>query len=174
MTRKIQFAIALFPVLALVGCKSQGNPYEQFVEPSETRSQAILDRQVQQGARHDAQLYDMHFDGTALNSLGVTKLTNMLATLTPNSPLTVYLRMTDTKEAPLADRRAALQQFFVDAGLRPTEYAFVDGVNPNVVVRADRAIDATFRIRAGNDTPGGQDSQQIALPPTVNNQGGNY
>ena len=97
-------------LLIVAGCNSQSQqPYESantfFAEENEARlPRQVAEQQATIGAQADPTLYACHFDGTALNDLGRTKLDMILAQGGP----TVYV---DTPRDSAQAHRAAVNAY---------------------------------------------------------------
>lgn len=122
-------------VLVLAGCANPlaSNPELDFAPDDQPRSlQVTLNAQAANGARNDAMLYPHHFDGAALNSLGVQKLDLMLrAQDHREAPLVVYVNAPE-KDRLTAARRQTVQGYLADRGLQASAYRVDLGVNPMV------------------------------------------
>lgn len=86
------------------------------------------------GARHDGMLYDYHFDGDHLNSLGEKKLAAMLKANDHAFPVIVYMNFPE--ESRLKPREAAVTTYLVDSGLQDHQLRFEVGPNPNATSSA--------------------------------------
>lgn len=137
-----RFVIAVAAAAVVVaassgGCK-EAHVHEAFfpqLHPSRTSQTLAL--QAARGARLDATLYPIHFDGPALNSLGQFKLDLMLEDTAGTGPLTVYLGVPDLG---LDQRREAVERYLAAAGLQPEQIALVNGANPLVTHLASDSI----------------------------------
>src|ERR1017187_6502397 len=69
----------------------------------------FLEAQTVAGARHDAMLFDCHFNGDQLNSLGRQKLALMSQVGENGFPVVVYLAT--TSPTPSEARGAAIRRF---------------------------------------------------------------
>jgi hypothetical protein len=125
----MRFLIVVTVVAASSGGCKEAHVHEAFF-PSLNESQArhALVAQAARGARVDATLYAMHFDGPSLNSLGQAKLNLMLEGGEGDSAIVVYLGMA---EAEIAERRAAVEAYLAGTGLATSQFKTVAGVNPS-------------------------------------------
>jgi hypothetical protein len=85
--------------------------------------------QAAAGARHDGMLYENHFDGDVLNSLGESKLSLMLKDNDHAFPVVVYMNVPD--DAHLKARENAVATWLIDSGLQDHQVKFEMGPNPN-------------------------------------------
>jgi hypothetical protein len=91
----------------------------------------ILNAQAARGARADATLYRHHFEGTALNALGRSKLDLMLEDNSTAFPMTVYLDMAG--ESSAEGRTEAVREYLVAAGLTASQVKTELGPNPGTL-----------------------------------------
>ena len=88
----------------------------------------MMNAQAVVGARKDATLYDAHFDGTQLNSLGREKLSLMLHREPADRPQSIYVDLPDAD--PLsAERRKSLEQYLEEAGIDVASVEIKPGPN---------------------------------------------
>lgn len=134
---------------------------EAFAPDSDTRAvREVNAAQAAAGARQDATLYAVHFDGAGLNALGRHKLDLMLADETPAEPLVVYLDLPADTAAPAAQKNhQSVVAYLKDRGLQDSQIALVDGPNPRVSSSAADAMTNLHTLEAGNQnaqsgTPG--------------------
>lgn len=130
-------AAAAAVTLSSGGCKEAHVREAFFPELHESRTNQALAAQTTRGARVDATLYPIHFDGAALNSLGQAKLDLMLEDGAGTGPITVYLGV---PELGMDQRRAAVEQYLNSTGLQPEQVALVNGPNPLVSHLASDSI----------------------------------
>jgi hypothetical protein len=119
------------------GCKEAHVHEAFFPNLHESRMNQALAAQTARGARVDATLYPIHFDGAALNSLGQAKLDLMLEDGAGTGPITVYLGV---PELGIDQRRTAVERYLTAAGLQPEQVALVVGANPFVTHLASDSI----------------------------------
>ena len=129
--------LAALTLILLAGCESaRENKRKQaendaFLPEDNTRAyRRFVLAQEAVGARHDGMLYNYHFDGHQLNSLGEHKLTAMLNDNDHAFPVVVYL---NCPESALMDKRKhAVATYFLDSGLEDQQFRFEVGPNPHV------------------------------------------
>ncbi len=144
MNKTTKIALLIAVGIILVGCNSNKEKTaweDPFFPPDKVRppSKVIQDRQAAVGAAADAMLFDIHFDGAELNSLGQQKLSLMVQGKRPTVPLKVYLNM--PKDAD-AGRQASVEKALEVAGLPKEQYAVAFGPNPAVLMPAEAGIRA--------------------------------
>lgn len=116
--------------------------------------------QAASGARADATLYAMHFDGNALNTLGREKLTRMLADDDAHRPLVAYV------SADHEARRLAVAQFLKDQGLSDEQIQVLPGANPgsyNPTAPSISRYSRTESAPAETDAPAAANTQAAAV-----------
>jgi hypothetical protein len=130
--------LAAISLLLLAGCENAKHNMEKnaandaFLAEDEARSyRKFAIAQEAAGARHDGMLYDYHFDGSRLNSLGERKLSVMLRDNDHAFPVVIYLNSTDEPRAKA--RREAVATYMMDCGLESAQVRFEAGPNPNAV-----------------------------------------
>ncbi len=130
-------------LLALGGCQNENKPNGGFRDvmkeardrdnfPPEDDSRPyrrFVIAQVAAGARHDGMLYDYHFDGAQLNSLGEQKLSMMLKDNDHAFPVVVYMNLIEDGNEKA--RENAVATYLIDSGLQDQQVKFVAGPNPN-------------------------------------------
>ena len=122
-------------LLVMSGCESNGHatkkrPDDSFLPEDDTRSyRRFAIAQEAAGARHDGMLYEYHFDGDRLNSLGEHKLAAMLKDNEHAFPVMVYLNFPEAEHQKL--RQEAVSIFLLDCGLKDTQMQFAQGPNPH-------------------------------------------
>ena len=97
------------------------------------------------GAVGDATLYDQHFDGAELNSLGRSKVALMLEAAPKNEPLTIYVPTIGSDERIQA-RLTAVQNFWKSSQYAAVEMQTKQGVNPNTATPAGTGLAALRRL----------------------------
>ena len=148
-------------LLLSVGCESDRSSMNEFFPQDNRATHAFADAHAQAGARNDATLQPMHFNGAELNSLGREKLDLMTADYDGRSTTTVYLnfRETDGLEA----RRETVLTHLRERGVEEGSVKFVGGPNPNAVspaaghmARLERTEGDATSISSGSaeSTPG--------------------
>jgi hypothetical protein len=133
--------LAILAAVATVssgGCKEAHVREAFFPDLNESQTRRVLAVQTSRGARMDATLYPMHFDGSALNSLGQAKLDLMMEDSAGTGPITVYLGGADDPVAQ--QRRGAVEQYLAASGLQPEQYATIAGANPHATHPASESL----------------------------------
>ena len=113
-----------------VGCQQQVvvNHSEVFVPDDQpTAMSRLIDAQVARGARNDATLYEVQFDGPKLNSLGMAKLDAMLKDDTA-LPLNLWLATAEDDSIPA--RKVSVTTYLKDKGVPSDQIQFASGGNP--------------------------------------------
>ena len=179
MTKTIlKAALALGPALfAAQGCNYASHDLDPTVkgffdeDSAEARkSTQFADAQAASGARAEGMLYDLHFDGPRLNSLGEKKLSLMLEDDDGIDPMVVYLDLNE-KDARAPHRRDAIAVFLRDKGLRDDQVMVVYGDNPAARTPAARHIVRQPRTESGENITGNEGSVGGS---TSNSAGGFY
>ena len=136
-------AAAVLGLVLCAGCSHDPEPKAQFrnvVKENQERDafppeddtrpyRRFMIAQAAAGARHDGMLYEYHFDGDVLNSLGQSKLSLMLKDNDRAFPVVVYMNVTD--DGHVKARETAVATFLVDSGLKDHQVRFETGPNPN-------------------------------------------
>lgn len=154
--------LPLLAACALAACGPAGCNYDSpdldpslagyFGDEDAGRTQSALDVQAAAGARADATLYALHFDGPRLNSLGENKLSLMLRDDDAADPLTVYLKV-DEKSKSAPRQREAVTTFLKDKGLKDAQIEVVYGDNPASRTPAGPLLDRMHKTESGGPTP---------------------
>jgi hypothetical protein len=166
----ISLATAAVVVFA-VGCASDKKKHaEAYQDPffpprgATPATKTMLQKEFAIAAVEDGMLFDVHFDGAELNSLGTQKLSAMIAGKPKHSPLKVYLNLpkdgTDN-----AARQANVEEVLKADGMEPAMYALAIGPNPGAMRPAAagvRALDLQ-RSTSGDATASGESTN---LPVT--------
>lgn len=137
-TSPLLLTAALMLLFAGAGCQSDptgGHGDEFFLGETGGRSvNQFTQAQAASGARKDATLRAVHFDGDRLNSLGREKLDLMLATdnaasAQPASPVVIWI---DADEEVAVRRGRDVAAYLSDhKGLKPSQFQFKTGENPD-------------------------------------------
>ncbi len=130
MKTNVFAAIAGFGVTALLaGCQTGVIHGEKYVAESEPTSVGkFAQAQSAAGAKQDSMLFDQHFHGSELNSLGQGEL-DLIAKGTPTGdPVTVYL---DMPHDQVTARQAAVIDYLKGHGLPEDKIIIAEGANPN-------------------------------------------
>jgi hypothetical protein len=116
-------------VMVMVGCQTDQSSMTEFFPDAETRStQNFMTAQAAAGARADATLQPMHFDGDHLNSLGEAKLDLMPKDDDTDPAIVVYMNLPADDE-DLKSRRDAVVTYFEDRGVSKDNIEFKAGIN---------------------------------------------
>jgi hypothetical protein len=156
MSRITKFALMLAVGVILVGCSSDKEKTsweDPFFPPDRVSppSKVMYDRQAANGAAADAMLFDIHFDGTELNSLGAQKLDLMAKGRSEHTPMKVYLNMPKDADTT-AGRQATVEKALDAAGIAKEQYVLAIGPNPGVLMPADAGIRALSPMGPTSDT----------------------
>lgn len=141
-------------LLMLGGCTDQQAHRQAFFpeKPGEG-VYAAADIQAAAGARNDAMLRPLHFDGNKLNSLGQCKLDCMTRDA-GESVLTVYL---DLPKDATAQRKDAVVAYLHEKGLKDSQISLKQGVNPATLSPSE---DGLTRL-SKTENPSAADAQLI-------------
>ena len=144
-------------LLLAAGCESDQSAMNEFFPQENRATHAFAAAHAQAGARSDATLQAMHFDGAELNSLGQDKLDLMTEHYDGRANLTVYL---DFREADgMEARREPVLAHLRERGLAEGNVKFVAGPNPNLNSPAAGHM-ARLERTEGQATSGGSGSEQ--------------
>lgn len=128
-------AVSAVLIVSVPGCTTgdpaQAGPYQDPFFPKEyTRLHELATyHQATSAARADATLYDMHFHGGRLNSLGEDKVALMLDDDNDSRPLVIHIAA-DGGDADFAAREESVRAFAVAQGASSDELQFARGANP--------------------------------------------
>jgi hypothetical protein len=130
--RTIASSIFAASLVLSTGCMEPAQRHDEFEsDMQETLSvDEVLERQAMAGAAADATLNSSHFEGSALNELGRTKLNAIIQR--NNGPATVYVDVADTAPA----RVTSVTQYLKDAGASSQNFKVEAGPNPKTTVAA--------------------------------------
>jgi len=164
-TRWMQGAVGLAVIAAAVGCQNrppqQKRFGDEFAADGQPRSvQNVIDAQAARGARADATLRGVHFDGEQLNTLGQQKLDLMLHDAAPAEPLVVYLDVRPASDA----RRLAVVAYLRDRGLKDSQIQLEAGPNPR---STSSAADADAAAKSIQSQQGQGPSSTLMIAPTA-------
>ena len=133
------WAVAL---IVLPGCHHDNAPdrADAFAsEPAIPPARQFVTAQAATGARDDAMLRAMHFDGGQLNSLGRQKLDLMTQDPDGLQNIVVYL---DLPPDAVQQARQAVSDFMKSVGMRDGQFRIEEGPNPSATAPAARAIES--------------------------------
>jgi hypothetical protein len=165
----ISLATAAVVVFA-VGCHSDKKKSEAYQDPffpprsSTPATKTMLQKEFAIGAAEDGMLFDVHFDGPELNSLGTQKLAAMVEAKPKHAPLKVFLNL-PKDGADNEARKAKVEEALKADGLDTTMYALAIGPNPGAMRPAAAGVRALDQQRStqGDATASGESTN---LPVT--------
>jgi hypothetical protein len=129
-TRSLTALLGLFATALIAGCHSQPIAHGEdfYTDKDETAVGKLAKAQCSVGAKQDGMLYDQHFHGGDLNSLGQVKL-NLIVKGTPaGDPVYVYLNMPHDQ---VAARQSAVSAYLKTAGIPDTKVIVAEGPQTN-------------------------------------------
>jgi hypothetical protein len=120
----------LMLLASVTGCHHDAIVHgETFTPDTQPTSIGRIDQaQDATGAAADGMLYDMHFHGDQLNSLGQVKLDLIRKGTPAGDPVVIHF---DMPHDQFSAREAAVSAYLKTAGLADTQIALVEGINPN-------------------------------------------
>ena len=152
--------------MVLVGCNADKSSMTDFFPADENRAiNNIMTAQAAAGARADATLQPMHFDGAKLNSLGEAKLDLMLKDDDSTESVVVYMNL-DKEDEDLKSRRDAVVSYLEDRGILSDGIKFESGPNP----KTDTLPAQHMASMAKTDSGGGEASTSGASAPSSPSQ----
>jgi hypothetical protein len=127
--RQLNTIIMTGALLLAGGCQPAGTVHSEEFAPDDQPKMMdrILQTQYARGARSDATLYAVHFDGPNLNPLGMAKLDLMLKDDSA-FPLAVWMSVPEDEKAQ--SRRMSVATYLKDHGVPPEQVTFGQGANP--------------------------------------------
>src|SRR5688572_9574155 len=122
--------LVISAMLMIGGCQTDNSSMTDFFPPADEArsSENFMTAQAAAGARADATLQPMHFDGDHLNSLGEAKLDLMLKDDDTDPTIVVYMNL-PTDHPHLRARRDAVVTYFEDRGVTTDNIEFKSGSN---------------------------------------------
>jgi len=137
---------AVFSLALLTGCQPKddySSRGQDFIPPGvKSHVDRMNDAQAAKGAAVDGMLYDQHFDGNTLNSLGEKKLDYIVKGTCDDKPITIYLNMPhDDAQA----RAASINDYFKEEGLPAQAVQIVEGANPNLKTPAAYNLSEVYK-----------------------------
>jgi hypothetical protein len=162
--KAVLFSAAILP---FAGCQQAApiNHADDFAPDNQvTQVEKLADAQAARGARADATLYAIHFDGEHLNSLGRAKLDLMLKD-DSSLPLKLWLAVPD--DAKLASRQQAINAYLNDRGIAGDQVVFGRGPNPDADHSAGKGLtdlanmDASGAPGSSSGAPGGSSAPPV-------------
>ena len=141
--KKLQWIVGLAAGMGMLamaaGCQNQDKPLTVRGEDFPTdefprQAHQFADQQAANGARADATLRPMHFDGGRLNSLGEERLDLMIRNGDDCSPLILYLDLPQEDENIDHCRQSAVA-YLRQRGLAEDQIKVESGPNPKYTTR---------------------------------------
>ena len=130
--------------------------------PEQVKVQNIMELQVAAGAREDATLQALHFDGTRLNSLGSEKLARMVPENQQDN-LVVYLNVPG--DASLAARRDAVTNYLGMCGLEASRLKIEVGSNPNLTTPSAYGMERMIKTESTGESSGSSAGTAMSSTP---------
>ena len=172
-TRTLISIVSAAIIVLGVGCtsdkgKKKTEAYQDPFFPARGTTPALetmMKKQHAIAAAEDGMLFDIHFDGAELNSLGQQKLDAMVAGKSKNTPLKVYLNMPKDAEYTAA-RQTSVESSMRAAGLETAQFALAVGHNPasmRPAVAGVRALDLQ-RSTEGNASASSESTNLPVMP----------
>ena len=168
---KILFEVAVLAMFTLTGCeaidremKAQADADKFPLEDDNRSYRRVAIMQTAVGARRDGMLYEYHFDGDNLNSLGREKLSNMLQANDHDFPLKVFMNFPE--ETRLENRKKAVATYLTDAGLRDNQLALETGYNPASTSSASKNLSRVAKTESESGVASNPGNSLSAATPT--------
>lgn len=142
--------------LVITGCSSSRKQTDAPFFPSDDAYRAhqqAIDAQVAAGAREDGNLYDCHFTGDAVNSLGRSKLDAMVRGAEVDQVVNVHLAG-DGAHDLLVRRMRSVTAYLKDQGLPDEQIAFTEGLNDRTYTPAAMGLRNLEKTDTGGDDSG--------------------
>jgi hypothetical protein len=159
-------SLVALTALTLVGCDTKPLDYQDPFFPAEGRPNTVdltVNRMIVAGAAEEATLSKHHFDGEALNSLGMKKLAAIVEGRKTNLPVTVYLNLTGDEAKLSAAREKSIRSALINLGVTETDAMVKMGSNPAVTGSAATATKSLKTIEGGGEE-GGEGAEAGAAP----------
>jgi hypothetical protein len=153
-----KLSVFVFAAALMGGCQSsQPTTHSELFTPEDkpTDASRLAAAQVNRGARADATLYACHFDGQYLNSLGMTKLDQMVRA-DNDPPVQVWLALPDDDQ--FASRRMSVAAYLKDQGLSSEQIEFGRGPNPDTYHSAADGLTDLSKMDSGSGSSSGGSS----------------
>jgi len=145
--------IGLLMAVALIGgplggCATDKSQIKDFFPPNDGNRAVnqMANMQADLGARADATLHPVHFDGTRLNSLGEQKLAALIGQ-DPDADVNVYLDMPENELAEA--RRDVVKSYLMDRGVTATHAKVQIGPNPDTLTPAAIGVARLSKTETG-------------------------
>lgn len=148
---------------SFAGCQMDNSSVTEFFPPADAprATQQFMTVQAASGARNDATLQPLHFDGEHLNSLGEAKLDLLLKDDDTVEPVVLYMNVSD-KDSNYSARKDAVTRYLEDRGLPKDQVKFEAGPNPNVHSMAATHIAGVIKQETAASSEGGVASSSMA------------
>ena len=160
--RVVTFSGLAIATVLLVGCQADQSSMTEFFPADEARStQNFVTAQAAAGARADATLQPMHFDGDHLNSLGEAKLDLMLKDDDTDPTIVVYMNL-PTDDQDLKARRDAVVTYFEDRGVSKDNIEFKAGSNVNETSLSAKHLAAMHKTESNGEAAQGDSTSSQA------------
>jgi len=159
-------------LIVVAGCHHDSPPApdraDAFAsEPAVPPAHQFVTAQAATGARDDATLRSMHFDGGRLNSLGRQKLDLMTRDEDASQQIVVYLDL--PPDGPVKLARNSTLNFLKSLGVADAQIRIEEGPNPSVTAPAARSIDGLHQLSDDKkDSKDGSTGYQPSAPPMGN------
>lgn len=129
----VKFSVAAIAAMVVGGCETDGSSMKDFFpnQDGSRPTQNFMNAQAAAGARADATLQPMHFDGGKLNSLGEAKLDLILKDDQDAESMVVYMNLNE-KDEDLKSRRDAVSAYLEDHGVAKDGIEFKMGSSPKM------------------------------------------
>lgn len=169
-TRTLISIAAAAMIVFGVGCTSSKSKPGAYQDPffptreSVPASKTMFQKEYAIAAAEDGMLFDIHFDGDGLNSLGQQKLDAMVAGKSKGSPLKIFLNLPKDANNTSA-RQANVESALKAAGLENEQFALAVGPNPGVLRPADAGVRA-LALQRGTQGDATASGESTNLPLT--------
>jgi hypothetical protein len=148
---------------SFAGCQMDSSSMTDFFPPEDAprATQQFQTVQAASGARNDATLQPLHFDGERLNSLGEAKLDLLLKDDDTVEPVVLYMNVAD-KDSNFSARKDAVTRYLDDRGLPKEQVKFETGPNPNTHSLAVTHVAGLVKQETSASSAGGVSSASMA------------
>src|SRR4051794_9764012 len=148
---------------AVAGCATDKSEPKDFIEPvdSTRKVNQFITAQTSKGAREDATLHAVHFNGTTLNSLGKEKLALMIPD-EPDGDVVVYLNL-PASAASTAARHDDVAAYLKGLGVDEKHVKIQDGMNTDL--GSPSASGLANLSKTETDNAGGNSSNSSGYGP---------
>jgi uncharacterized membrane protein YgcG len=166
------WCIVIFILIVLAGCRQQApvNHSEDFTSDDQPKAiDRLLDAQAARGAASDATLYDVHFDGAQLNSLGTAKL-DLMVKDGGALPLAVWMAVSEDDKMQM--RRLAVAAYLKDKGVALDQVRFAIGPNPATGSPAAQGLKDLDKLDSSSNDAANASASGAADPSSLSGGGG--